>query len=103
VPINNTRKYTRGFDHIAQLCNVCNVKYTNTLQCDYREKQSKLHKKREKHKFRIIDNLNFEKYPKRILIIDDVITSGNTLISCAEVLKERFPDAEICFLTLAKS
>ena len=103
VPINNTRKYSRGFDHIAQLCNVCNVKYTDTLQCDYREKQSKLHKKREKHKFRIIDNLNFEKYPKRILIIDDVITSGNTLISCAEVLKERFPDAEICFLTLAKS
>ena len=103
VPINNTRKYSRGFDHIAQLCNVCNVKYTDVLKCDYREKQSKLHKKREKHKFRIIDNLNFEKYPKRILIIDDVITSGNTLISCAEVLKERFPDAEICFLTLAKS
>ena len=103
VPINNTRNYIRGFNQISQICNVCDVRYIDTLQCDYREKQSKLHKKREKHKFSFIDNLDFEKYPKRILIIDDVITSGNTLISCAEVLEERFPDAEICFLTLAKS
>lgn len=103
VPINNTRKYSRGFDHIAQLCKACNIKYTDTLKCDYREKQSKLHKKREKHKFSIIDNLNLEKYPKKILLIDDVITSGNTLESCAKVLNDRFPDAEISFLTIAKS
>ena len=98
-----TLYYFGDYEFLKEI--IYNIKYSGAIHKAerFRELFSLFFKKYEKHKFRIIDNLNFEKYPKRILIIDDVITSGNTLISCAEVLKERFPDAEICFLTLAKS
>jgi hypothetical protein len=36
--------------------------------------------------------------PKRLVLVDDVITRGRTLLSCARLLQEAFPSAEVrCF------
>ena len=40
--------------------------------------------------------------PKRIVLIDDVVTKGATLIACATRLKEAFPSAEIVAFSVAR-
>ncbi|MGX7112291.1 ComF family protein [Gemella cuniculi] len=104
VPSNNTRKYIRGFNHIEEICKLCDVKFESTLACDYREKQSKLHKKRTIHNFEVLTEFkqNSKEF-KNILIMDDIFTSGNTLVSCAKKLEQYLPNLKISFLTLAKS
>ena len=103
VPANNERKVIRSFDHIEQLCTLCNVKFEKILESDYRPKQAKLHKQRAGHPFYILLHTISGLSISKVLIIDDVFTSGNTLLSCAKPLKELFPNAEISFLVLAKS
>ena len=39
---------------------------------------------------------------RSILIIDDIFTSGNTLLGCAKTIKEVYPEVNISFLTLSK-
>ena len=40
---------------------------------------------------------------KNIVIIDDVCTTGSSLRECAAVLKEKYPEAEIFCVTVAKN
>ena len=103
VPANNERKIIRSFDHIEQLCILCNVKFEKILDTDYRPKQAKLHKQRVGHPFYTLFHYESDLSISKVLIIDDIFTSGNTLLSCAKPLKELFPNAEISFLVLAKS
>ena len=103
VPSNKTREIIRGYNHIDLICELCNIKITKLLTCDYRQKQAKLHKKRTSHKFQLLENdINIDEIEK-ILIIDDIYTSGNTLNSCASALKQQFQKSEIFFLTIANS
>ena len=103
VPANNERKIIRSFDHIEQLCILCNVKFEKILDTDYRPKQAKLHKQRVGHPFYTLFHYESDLSISKVLIIDDIFTSGNTLLSCAKPLKELFPNSEISFLVLAKS
>ena len=104
VPSNNTREIIRGYNHIEIICSLCDIKFTKTLTAKYREKQAKLHTKREKNNIYSLDNNNLKTNNiKKILIIDDIFTSGNTLLSCYEELKKYFVKSEIFFLTLALS
>lgn len=100
VPSNKTRESIRGYNHVELICRLCGVKYELLLDCRYREKQAKLHEKRKKSNFSLIDKSNCYK-DKKILIIDDICTSGNTLCSCAQTLERSYKDCEISFLTLA--
>ena len=82
---------------------LCNVKFEKILESDYRPKQAKLHKQRVGHPFYTLSSTMPDTNISKVLIIDDVFTSGNTLLSCAKPLKELFPNSEVSFLVLAKS
>lgn len=102
VPANEIRGIIRGFDHIEQICKICGVKFVKLLESEYREKQSKLHKKRMENRYRFLnDNLDL-KGIETLLIIDDVYTSGSTLLGCARTIHKAYPDIKISFLTLSK-
>lgn len=102
VPANEIREIIRGFDHIEQICKICGVKFVKFLESEYREKQSKLHKKRMENRYHFLnDNLDL-KGIETLLIIDDVYTSGNTLLGCARTIHKAYPDIKISFLTLSK-
>lgn len=102
VPANEIREIIRGFDHIEQICKICGVEFVKLLESEYREKQSKLHKKRIENRYRLLnDNLDL-KGIETLLIIDDVYTSGNTLLGCARTIHKAYPDIKISFLTLSK-
>lgn len=102
VPANEIRGIIRGFDHIEQICKICGVKFVKLLESEYREKQSKLHKKRMENRYRLLNDDLDLKGIETLLIIDDVYTSGNTLLGCARTIHKVYPDIKISFLTLSK-
>ena len=102
VPANEIREIIRGFDHIEQVCKLCDVNHKKILSCDYREKQSKLHKERKENMYHLSCGESDLESVESILIIDDIYTSGNTLLGCAKTIKEAYPNIKISFLTLSK-
>ena len=102
VPANEIREIIRGFDHIEQICKICGVKFVKLLESEYREKQSKLHKKRMENRYRLLNGDLDLKGIETLLIIDDVYTSGSTLLGCARTIHKAYPDIKISFLTLSK-
>lgn len=102
VPANEIRETIRGFDHIEQLCRLCDINFEKILGCEYREKQAKLHKERRENKYYILPTVSKMEKVRTLLIIDDIFTSGNTLLGCAKTIKEVYPEINISFLTLSK-
>ena len=102
VPANEIRKIIRGFDHIEQICRIWDINFEKTLGCEYREKQAKLHKERRENKYYILPTVSKMEKVRTLLIIDDIFTSGNTLLGCAKTIKEVYPEVNISFLTLSK-
>ncbi|MGY3817052.1 ComF family protein [Gemella taiwanensis] len=102
VPANEIREIIRGFDHIEQLCKMCDINFEKILGCEYREKQAKLHKERGENKYYILPNGQNLGTVRSMLIIDDIFTSGNTLLGCAKTIRELYPKINISFLTLSK-
>ena len=102
VPANEIREIIRGFDHIEQLCRICDINFEKILGCEYREKQAKLHKERRENKYYILPTVSKMEKVGSLLIIDDILTSGNTLLVCAKTIRELYPKINISFLTLSK-
>ena len=102
VPANEIREIIRGFDHIEQLCRICDINFEKILGCEYREKQAKFHKERRENKYYILPTVSKMEKVRTLLIIDDIFTSGNTLLGCAKTIKEVYPEVNISFLTLSK-
>ena len=102
VPANEIREIIRGFDPIEQLCRICDINFEKILGCEYREKQAKLHKERRENKYYILPTVSKMGKVGSLLIIDDIFTSGNTLLGCAKTLRELYPKINISFLTLSK-
>ena len=102
VPANEIRKIIRGFDHVEQICRICDINFEKILGCEYREKQAKLHKERRENKYYILPTVSKMETVRTLLIIDDIFTSGNTLLGCAKTIKEVYPEVNISFLTLSK-
>ena len=102
VPANEIREIIRGFDHIEQVCKLSGVNYKKILSCEYREKQSKLHRKRMENRYHFLNDDLALKGIETLLIIDDIFTSGSTLLGCARIIKEAYPNIKISFLTLSK-
>lgn len=102
VPANEIREIIRGFDHIEQICRICDINFEKILGCEYREKQAKLHKERRENKYYILPTVSKMEKVRTLLIIDDIFTSGNTLLGCAKTIKEVYPEVNISFLTLSK-
>ena len=102
VPVNEIREIIRGFDHIEQLCRICDINFEKILGCEYREKQAKLHKETRENKYYILPTVSKMEKVGSLLIIDDIFTSGNTLLGCAKTIRELYPKINIGFLTLSK-
>ncbi len=114
VPIHNKRRKERGYNQTElisrQLVNILNrnsLTYTNILEKKINTiSQSKLNKeqreKNAKNVYNIKENQDKkELYQKKLLIFDDIYTTGSTVNECAKVLEELNPK-KIGVLTIAK-
>lgn len=109
VPISNKRLKTRGYNQsfliareIAKqldlrLVNNCLVKTKNIIE------QSKLNKEERMENIKGVYKLQNEKLidSKKILLIDDIYTTGSTVNECSKILRKGNPN-KIGILVLAK-
>lgn len=111
VPIHNKRRKERGYNQTEliakeiakntyelEYCNILN-KVKNTVP------QSTLNKKERvansKNVYKINEDLHQSIFDKRVLIFDDIYTTGTTVNECAKVIKTLQPK-KVGILTIAK-
>jgi ComF family protein len=93
VPMHWSRYIIRGFDHIDYLCmwlsKKTGINYVRPLRAFFTKRQAKLTKsdriQNRMNAFRIKKNITL---PKSVIIIDDIISTGSTVNSCAKILKK---------------
>lgn len=111
IPLHWSRKMNRGYNQAEELCR--GLSKSMTIPVDSRSvKRSKKTKQQARHKghkrwenvaeafsirHKYIENLK----GKHLLIVDDVLTSGATIESCARAIINAVPDVKISVVTLA--
>lgn len=104
IPIPSTKENDkkRGFNHVEAIFSSLNL---NMIKCLYKTKNINQHqlnyKERIKgnNKFGIDENIDLRN--KKILLVDDIMTTGETLKSCLKLIKSKQPK-NIKILILAK-
>lgn len=104
IPVPSTKEsdIERGFNHVEAIFNVLNLRM---IKCIYKLKNINQHelnyqeRKRISNKFAIDENINLVN--KKILLVDDIMTTGETLKACLSLLKKKNPK-KIQILILAK-
>lgn len=108
IPLHRDKLKTRGYNQTQLLAKLLSNYFKIPFRDDIiintniRPSQTKLlKKKREKNVtgiFTIKKNLN----KKRIILVDDIFTTGSTISACSNALKEKGTEA-ITIITLAKT
>lgn len=93
MPSSKDNLKRRGFNHLLEIFNNLNIKMIEDLLIKKDNvDQKKLNKKeREKHKDFIGSNDLLRISGKKILLVDDVISTGNSIKQALKVLKEGNP------------
>jgi ComF family protein len=111
VPISNQRKRDRGYNQSEligkEISKIIKVpiakkvlyKIKNTVPQSYLNKKQREENAKGVYKAKNISNI----YNKKILLIDDIYTTGNTVNECANALiKKGIKRTDIGVLTIAK-
>jgi competence protein ComFC len=90
VPLSEERLYERGFNQSEALINEAGLTPTLVLKRTHTEKQSKKSRGERIHLediFKIIEGVDV--VGKRVVLVDDIYTTGSTLIHAGKVLKQQ--------------
>ncbi|MCM3403686.1 ComF family protein [Cytobacillus oceanisediminis] len=101
IPLSPQRLYERGFNQSAALIHEAGFTVTELLHRIHSEKQSKKSRFDRIHFHQVFQPLNLHIENKKIILIDDIYTTGSTLYHAAKVLKAGGA-ASVCSLTLAR-
>ncbi|MCS0790812.1 ComF family protein [Cytobacillus firmus] len=101
IPLSPQRLYERGFNQSAALIHEAGFTVTELLQRIHSEKQSKKSRMDRIHFHQVFQPLNLHIKNKKIILIDDIYTTGSTLYHAAKVLKAGGA-ASVCSFTLAR-
>ena len=105
VPFDPGRRVQRGY-HIPELIakdlakflktkvSTILVKTKNTAQQTLLDREERLKNLENKFKINSPEIQNLEK-AKTIWIVDDLVTTGTTLLECAKTIKQEYPEIEI--------
>jgi competence protein ComFC len=102
IPLSEERLYERGFNQSDAIIRVAGFEPVNLLTRIHTEKQSKKSRFERIHLdqvFRVHSDLDLR--GKKILLVDDIYTTGSTLRHAARLLKENGAD-KVYSLTLAR-
>ena len=108
VPVSEQRRRERGFDQAYELCRAAcrhwGVEPTPTLHKVWdNPPQSGIHapEERRANVLGVYEAIPPNVWGRRILLVDDILTTGATLTECARVLRESGA-AEVVCLTLGR-
>ncbi|MDR4949461.1 ComF family protein [Neobacillus cucumis] len=102
IPLSDERLYERGFNQAAALLTLAGYSAAEILTRIHSEKQSKKSREERIHLTQVFQLVsNSELTGKRVLLIDDIYTTGSTLRHAAKLLKEAGAES-IQALTIAR-
>lgn len=86
MPISKTRLHDRGFNQVAAILDAAQILHQDVLGTQYRDKQSRMTKKERLQQTNVFYMKQPLKTGARILLIDDIYTTGLTVHQAASVL-----------------
>lgn len=90
VPLSNERLYERGFNQSEALILQAGLIPTFVLKRTHTEKQSKKSREERIHLSNIFKIVSAEEIVgKKVLLVDDIYTTGSTLLHAAKLLKRQ--------------
>lgn len=102
VPTTYLRYCFRGFNQSKVICQIFEKNPKKVLKrvkyLSSQIKQNEFTRWKNEKQFKIVGSI---KKLDKLMIFDDVCTTGSTLLMCAEEILRVFPDCEIEFVTLA--
>lgn len=109
VPLSKKRMRVRGYNQseliAREVARLTNTKYIETIEkiCENKEQHNLNHEQRKTNIIGVyhrIDGINFSK--RKVLLIDDIVTTGYTLSECCQIL-EKDDNVEIFCAVIANS
>ncbi|MDR0690789.1 MAG: hypothetical protein LBF32_01880 [Streptococcaceae bacterium] len=105
IPVSKERFFLRGFNQVEGLLLASNIRFCLALTKPY-DRAYQSHKTREerlqeKQPFLLMEKRMNELYRKKILLVDDIYTTGRTLFHAYDALKKVWPKKVRTF-TLAR-
>ncbi len=101
IPLSPERLQERGFNQAEALIVEAGLQSANLLKRTHSEKQSKKSRKDRIHVPQVFQLKSTTLEGKRILLVDDIYTTGSTLRHAAKILKENGA-ASVSSLTIAR-
>ena len=102
VPSDENSDKIRGFNHVQEIFKMLDLPIINCLYKKRNYKQADLTKE---VRMKVSENLGIKNLEslkgKKILLVDDVCTTGSTLKACIQLIKKAHP-RKINFLVIAK-
>ena len=106
VPTHFLRRMKKGYNQTEIIAMAISVK--TSIPADKqmikktRYRKSQTHKTIQEKWKNVRDTFHSQKRPyKTILLVDDVMTTGSTLLACCQAIAESNPEMGICILTIA--
>ncbi|MCM1006104.1 MAG: hypothetical protein NC402_07395 [Prevotella sp.] len=113
VPLHFTRRLKRGYNQTYEICRgvsqITGLPIINALKARYHKSQTHLSHQRRmsnvegRYFFNQACKLGIGNPAPTVLLVDDVCTTGSTLLNCAEALAQAIPDIRIRVLTLTRA
>ena len=109
IPLSRFRKWERGYnqsDWIAKgVADATHLTVCTNAIVRHHHNETQTHMSHEK-RWQNVQNIFSVRHPERlagqhVLLVDDVITTGATLFSCADTLSRAVPDIRITVLALS--
>jgi competence protein ComFC len=103
IPLSDMRHFERGFNQAEAFGKVCGFNMTNVLTRIHSEKQSKKSRSARLRTEQVFRMELTDLVGKKVLLLDDIYTTGTTLQHASQVLKVQGGVKEVWSLTIARS
>ena len=103
VPSSKVHDELRGFNHVEEAFSCLGLKFAKIISKTENIKQSDRNAEERKEIDKILsDNGSMDLSGKKVLIVDDIMTTGSTLKACISLVKKHHP-TKISALVLCKT